>query len=807
MVKLYIDGVECIPAPGIKIGAGAGKRDDVPVELPSTPVNRKAVGDVDGMLCRDRFNDAARRARLEEDGCTVAEGLALLTGIVRDPSGERIYRMVIKPGAESWEKRLAATPFAQTGVAFDRVLGAQAISDSWTWDNPVRFFPVQRGGAMAAVESGSATPAAGTLTVDDYHPFLHVQSVLEAAARQAGYLLRSDFAGTALFRSLYMSGRYASPEVSALKEKMDFRAGRFADRTATANRYGMVSADPFNTTASSVGNIVDTADPAATQDGAKADGVYDRGGTFSKTGGRVAFTPSKEVTAGFEFNLRYKTSYRILSRTELSGFNTVSLCDGSLHTFRIPNRFADMRLKVVSGKQHMLVVFDHIPGTFYLLRYDRVVNPAADISDLQPSDVQNVTHATFSTRVLYTAINSTDPIANLTVWAMSPGAQSYTVYGGDWAFYEGYVGETGVAEVDVKLKSAPVTVTPSSPQFFDTVYFSGAPEGASFTLCRQTYIKPVFSQSPVEGSRLRFADVAAHKFSQLDFVEAVCHMFNLRITADEDVGELFIEPESVPTGVETDWTALTDHSGPMLIEETAGGFDSVMQVAYRRGDDSVALYEAECGSEMGLCEWNIPGMLAGSGTRTLRNGIFTPSVNLAGGYAGAPAALLLQAGKRDDDGQGDGQDAFLPKIVRYMGMASLPPGQEWGWPSYGGRYPFIAFHHGGNASSGAPAAYGDDPAALVENGFTLCFEDRDGVEGLHRFYDPMFERAARGRRITLRIRLSARHIEALLFPADGRCANRFRIDAGGEEALCRLERIEGYAPASGESCECTLSLL
>lgn len=48
-----------------------------------------------------------------------------------------------------------------------------------------------------------------------------------------------------------------------------------------------------------------------------------------------------------------------------------------------------------------------------------------------------------------------------------------------------------------------------------------------------------------------------------------------------------------------------------------------------------------------------------------------------------------------------------------------------------------------------------------DNGFTLCFEDRDGQRGLHRFYDTQAEQEKRCQHLTLHLRLEPCDIERL----------------------------------------------
>lgn len=114
-----------------------------------------------------------------------------------------------------------------------------------------------------------------------------------------------------------------------------------------------------------------------------------------------------------------------------------------------------------------------------------------------------------------------------------------------------------------------------------------------------------------------------------------------------------------------------------------------------------------------------------------------------------------------------------------------------GYPSTGDSYPLAAFHR-------------NDP----DNGFTLCFEDRDGQQGLHRFYDTQAEQEKRCQHLTLHLRLEPCDIERLfqiqrLAPC---IASTFLFRIGGEEVRCTLRRIEGYDP-SAASTRCTFTRL
>jgi hypothetical protein len=107
-------------------------------------------------------------------------------------------------------------------------------------------------------------------------------------------------------------------------------------------------------------------------------------------------------------------------------------------------------------------------------------------------------------------------------------------------------------------------------------------------------------------------------------------------------------------------------------------------------------------------------------------------------------------------------------------MRTLPEGESWGIATRIDRYPYAAF--------------------VDEESINLCFEKRNNIEGLNRYYLPMLQRQQESRRVTLDIRLTTAEI-ATLFTADGRkpsLRTLFRINIQGESLPFRLAKIEHW---------------
>ncbi|MCC8019546.1 MAG: hypothetical protein LIO85_07225, partial [Rikenellaceae bacterium] len=697
-------------------------------------------------------------------------------------AGWPCYTVGILGSGKQWADTAAATPLRALGVEFKMQITASTILDSWTWDLPVRYLPVQRDGFEPENPSSDLIAPVRVLSYEDYHPFLHLRSLLDRIFAEAGYRLRSDFMDGDFFRKLHISGNYPLRSSDAARSRMDFRAGRRAAAAATADSLGRVYANPY-LSFSSVGNLVETADPAEAAQGSRA-ALFDIGGCFRPDGDRVAFIPQQAVTAAFEYRIHYTTGYYLARREKLSGFDSVNLDDGlGVRTFALANRFADRHDAFTGMMTYTLVVFGHKEGDTYRFAY------------LEGGSTLHV-HSEFSARTATVTVNSSSAVSGPQLHILNPSG-TFTEYDGDWALYDGYVQENGTLEVELRVRSVAERLLPSRPKYFDSIFFGGAPPGTEFILGGGTTVRPVFTEYPTLGTTVGFEDVAAHDFTCLDLIRSVRHLFNLRFYTDEVSRNVYAEPypDFYRQEPVTDWSDRVDLSRPVLIREPAEKTASTVHYCYRSGDGAVTRRNRSLGETLGKWTVTVRNNLAPPGEQTHENGIFTASVNSSGDYPDAPDASLLQAGDRDSTSSDDMESLdFLPKIVVYEGLRELPAGQRWGWPSNSGSYPYLAFHHSAD----------DDTGTGDVSPFTLCFEDRDGVGGLHRFRDRETAQLRSGKRVEVWLDLSPADVEPLLRPnsllRDFR--GLFRLRIGGETALYRLEEVVDYTPSPRRPTRC-----
>ena len=745
------------------------------VRLPMTAMNDEIFLYAGEIQSRDRFNATPHTGRIEYEGAVLFEGQLYLDRVERSTEGG-FYEVYIIGAAKEWAGRAAARSLRHTPVEYSETLTGRLISASWTDSSPVKFLPVARGRTERDYSSGGVVPAMRVASSDDYHPFIHAETLLRAIFAESGYRVESDFIAGEMFSSLYISGNYPTRDAGIVKANMDFFARCLTSRSATADSLGRVYANPYRA-GFSIGNIVDAPDAGA--GGNVPEDIFSRNGCFGRAGDRIAFVPLSEVSVGFRYHLSYTTDYRIKTRGILAGFDTVYLGGESEHGFTLANPYPDRRSSFRNPQTFKLAVFDHITGRQYQLRYSRQMASGGTVTE---------NSAVLTARFSAVTVAAGNPVTNPVLWYRASSTGNWAVYSGDWALYDGFVNETGTMDVELTVRTPSEIVTPGLPKFFDTIFFGGADPGMRFTVRDKTWMQPVFYAQPTEGSCLTFADVCAHDASQMDFINALRQMFNLTFQTDNRARVVRIEPRDGfwSGGRITDWTERQEIEKGVVVEELGSDLVREMVWCYRSGDAAVGSFNRSDGEQLGRWSVAVENTAAADGTSVWENAMFTPSLNASDIYATAPSALLVQAGDISSELLDRTEDLnFTPKIVRYEGMVALPAGESWGWPLSGGSYPKIAFH--------AP-----------ESRYTLCFENRDCCAGLRSHYDGDVRIWNEGRRVTLWLDLDPCDIESLAFPAgrDGGFNSLYRLAPGGESALYRLEEVCEYNPG-GPSAKCS----
>ena len=649
------------------------------LRLPATRANDRIFGFAAEPYTGQRFNAAQHTAVLSDGEAKLLQGSVRLLSAAYDSDPEG-YLIEIRSGTSEWARQAAAEMFNTLGISFSGRLTPTMIRQTWTNNTPVKFFPVCRDEYTPELSSVELIPVERFLSVDDYHPFISAATVVQTLFSEAGYTLESDFLNGEFFRSLYLSGAYSSRDTNALRNRMDFLARRTTTAATTANSDGRVYANPYKSI-NSVGNFVETVNPNDQNDlGETLTDVFSNNHCFTVEDGEIVFRPMTSVTVAFEYHIRYITDHRILDRNRLKGIDSFYLGDGTEVQGALTNRYADRRNSTKPAFQYRAIVFNHTEGNSY--RLTCTVNGTAG-------------HAIgeFDSRSALVTTPSGSTVTAPVLLCKAAGSTTYTTYTGDWALYDGYIGETGQTEVEMTVRTNPVTVTPTSPKTFSTIYFYGAEPGMKFSLSRQCTLRPDFTGAPGLNTPISFEDVARHRVRKWVVLDALRHLFNLRFYTDEETRTVYVEPadDFYRLGQTFDWSSRIDRSQPILLGDAAQDAERVRIYKYREADGAVTRLNATLEEPFG--QWRLVNDSAAAidRERNLANPFFSPTVSETECYADAPSALVLRVGDRDAPDTAD-RSSFTPRIVRYCGMQPLPAGERWGYPSTGDSYPLAAFH-------------------------------------------------------------------------------------------------------------------
>ncbi len=482
---------------------------------------------------------------------------------------------------------------------------------------------------------------------------------------------------------------------------------------------------------STVGNLVEISSISSRDD------CYSNGGAISLTDGAIQFKALYSTNVGFEFRLAFVATYRIESRDTLSTFNRIYVGDSTQFEFTLANSWVDQRYSSLSANfSYTIVSFDHVEGREYCL-----FNTSTGAAIVSFSD----NYATFTT--------STS--GGVRLMYLSDGV--YILHTGDWAIYSGWISYQGEIEIDVTFTSAPAYMSAGSVRSFDTIFFDGGEQGDSFTLLERTSIRPIFASYPGYGSYFDFEDISRHEISQSDFLTSLQHLFNLRFYTDCAAKKVYIEPrDDFFDDSLWDWSDRVVLSDGVEFSPLAAKVNQTRVWRYQSGEASMEQHLDCSVDEYGVWSASTPSHIAIEGSTTLVNSLLYPSANDDDG--------ILYVGERYDDSTLDTLN-ITPRIVQRVGYCET---------SDEGEMPYATFHDGD---------------------YTLCFEDRDGLQGLNRYYAEQVALDGRSDEVTLSIYLAPQELNSLFILGNSAVPSirsRYIISLDGE--LCRavIERIDSY---------------
>ena len=783
MIALWIDekmgDIDHLPTIPIDFDAanltnveGARNGRSIELSLPATPRNNSIFGASCDLHATKRFNMEHHTARIEKEGITIFDGTLYLLGATLSDGIAHHYSVRIREGGAEWIDEVVHGELSDLTIPFSGELNLSTIADSWEGDRAVRFLPVCRNDLLSRLSSASSLPVERIMLTDDYHPFISIAEMVRAMFAESGYTLRSNFFDSDFGRSLYMSGDYSRTDNTRAKAKCDFLARRASKGIATADFSGRVYASTAFA-AHSVGPIVDTADAEAVdEDGAKMSDTFSLYSAFSKnSAGNICFTPKVSVKAGFLLHLEYTTEYKIRSRELLSGFDTFEGLNEERVVVPLANNYHDYRNEALPKLQYRALIFDHNEGQQYQL--------IARFAD----NTISVVHRWSARSALITT-----PEEKVVGWSLlyrSGSSGAWDSYKQDWALYAGYINEEGSVDVEMNFRLAPQDIAAGESFVLDKFWFGGAEPGMKITVGTGTSLRPYFTLVPGYNSKLEFKDIAPRNIRQVELLTALGEMFNLAFYTDRTLRELHIEPLETLYNAEheVDWSHRIDRLSELSITDSGVGEPQNIVLSYLSADYASQHFNKE--NETTLGRWSFRNPLYGSkeSTKTLGNKLFTTTLNTSDIVGSAPSASIMRVGDSDNDEEGI-EVAFTPRIVCYTGLEPLPEGESWGATERIDHYPYAAF--------------------VDDKSINLCFEDRNAIAGLNRYYKPMLQRLSEGRRIILPLRLTTAEVATLL-TTDGTNSSlrtRFWFNIQGESLPFRLAKIGKWDAESGIA-ECT----
>ena len=779
MMELWIDGVRCdlTKEPSIPLnfdiqqlskveGERAGRT--IEVELPLTAQNGAILRHSQDLYATSRFNAEHHTATIKRNDVVVFEGTAHLIGTSLDNGGGGSYTLRICEGGAEWVGRVVHSKLSELPIPLSARLNLQEIASSWEGDSAVRFLPVWRSDKGTGYSLSSPVAVERLMLSDDYHPFISVAEMVRAMFKDTGYTLHSNFLDSDLGESLYMSGDYERSDASRAKSRCDFLARRSAPATTTADYMGRVYASTAFA-AHSIGPIVDTADPEALDhNGVEMADTFNTLNAFStNSDGNICFTPKSSVKAGFILHLEYTTEYEVLSRSSLRGFDIVEGLNGVQVGFPLANTYKDYREDFEADLQYRALVFNHTEGRTYRLTG---IMPNGAIRTIKE----------WSSRSELVAIPETRP-TSLTLSYRDEGMNAWNNYKWDWALYAGYLTERGFVDVEMDLRLPPQDVASGESYELDKFWFGGAEQGMQLTIGTGTSLRPYFTNVPGYNSLIEFRDIAPRNVTQAELLTAIGEMFNLVFYTDRERREVYIEPmEAFYEGAEViDLTDRIDLREGVHLADM--GIDTPQTHTFAYIDADRATHALNIDNDTVLGKWSHRNPLYGTtdSERKLGGTLFTPTINKSDILAYAPSASLMMVG---DVGvaETEGVDiAFTPHIVCYKGMRSLPNGECWIAGYKLDRYPYATF--------------------VDEEETNLCFEARNGIEGLRTYYLPHLQRLAEAQTLTLDLCLTTAEATSLL-TANGPIPSLrrlFRFTIRGESSLYRLAEVESWNSENG----------
>ena len=297
-------------------------------------------------------------------------------------------------------------------------------------------------------------------------------------------------------------------------------------------------------------------------------------------------------------------------------------------------------------------------------------------------------------------------------------------------------------------------------------------------------LAPKFNNALPFGYPISLNDVGGETLAT-DALKAIMHLFNLRIYANSDTKTVHILPynEFYSDDV-VDWSDRVDRDKGIEITTVGDNIGNALVLKYLSAIPAVEDYNKH--HKAPYLSWRYP--LLNKRTNQdyeIENTVFTAPMEIDTAEIFPTTqwgGLLNMVDKEAQDTLDNLDYGDIPQVLVQTQTPTADPSD---YIQYVG-------------STGLLAEYLQPEFVItdIEANTNIAFDDRNGVAGLHKYYDKQVNAWNYGKRITCYCRVEPQEIESLR-KADTSVVDfrsKFKLNIDGEDIYCRLESIENYEP-------------
>lgn len=833
MIEIYLDGVQLEVPQDISIGLNLGIADFAnpitasgaytqTVEIPRTPHNDIAFKFSGEVLSAEMFNHSEHSARIVEDGCELVEGRAFLEGV-----SQTSYNMQVVGEEVGWvenirDKKLSEIQGKTIGYYGPDEWG-ELIGSTAEYYPELSFVLMQHGHWYQDTDD---KPIRRTwVTYNDLIPIVKLYTLLEHLF-VSHTIVVSDSLRKALHQTYVSMGWKAYEEANVLAEDMGFEVtGNLLNADSDSELKATITDD--NRLASLP--VFDTIEE-------------DKNGVLSIEDGIVKFTPSQQVNMALEIKTRYRTS-TVFYTTDFQDK------DGGWGDVAIGGPYFADELYASVAEYFPFVLFrieDSLEwggktllnkGNYYKSIYTRHTASSFD-KDLSPSnmplcyvEVKNPEqYESIGYIFQYYYMGETNPSDDFVRKAYRPTCLSVTnsqivrtnqSIVSDWkgrdrfvlGIYPALRGKDGLLYVynrpntdygnaptegvmvytlsedqhltfDVALKT-PVKSYSASSHTISNLLFGSSFYSSGITVYGTAggSLKPSFEWGVPIREGVKLSDVGGDALAE-DMLRSIMQLYNLTIYTNPKTKQVHLYScADFWNNNIVDWSDRIDLDRDISVSAMGDTIGKSVTLQYADSSPRIDYYN----DRHSLPYFAYKKALSTKMTKEEKefaNSLFTPAYmakvaeEFGSGEGKVPAvAKKGEEGNVLDFNLADVQHTLvlIPEGDEQADLASLPLNMEV-FGDMGGIQPPMS--------------------AVIDGVATLSFADKDGIEGLHKYYDKQIALWEKAKRLTCYCRVEAWEIEALRHNSDNiNFRSLFKLNINGEDIYGRLESIE-YEPTN-----------